>query len=230
MTPWMRKIHKWVGLIIAIQFVLWVSSGVVMSLLDSKKVAGREFRIKPEASALWPGNALPVDTVLAKSTAQVMNISSGWLLGQPVYRLVNDKATWMIDAVQGTPVALDAALASGLSGPGRLHDLLVNVYAATPGELRGGGADLVIRHGFAPTACGECLVGLTARGLCHLAFVASGGRAGALDELAARKARLESERDGNESVKFPNALLARAGNPDVAPIVDGDRNARSDQF
>jgi len=44
-----------------------------------------------------------------------------------------------------------------------------------------------------------------------------------LDELAARKARLESERDGNESVKFPNELLARAGNPDVAAIVDGER-------
>ena len=44
-----------------------------------------------------------------------------------------------------------------------------------------------------------------------------------LDELAARKARLESERDGNESVKFPDDLLARAGNRDVAAIVDGER-------
>ena len=44
-----------------------------------------------------------------------------------------------------------------------------------------------------------------------------------LDELAARKARLESERDGNESVKFPDDLLARAGNRDVVAIVDGER-------
>ena len=69
MTPWMRKIHKWVGLIIAIQFVLWMTSGVLMSLLDAKKVAGREFRIKPAAAAQWPGNALPVDAVLAGSRA-----------------------------------------------------------------------------------------------------------------------------------------------------------------
>lgn len=115
MTPWMRKIHKWVGLIIAIQFVLWVSSGVVMSLLDATKVAGREFRIRPAAAGSWPANALPVDTVLARSTAQVMNISSGWLLDQPVYRLVNDKATWMINAASGTPVALDAALATRIA-------------------------------------------------------------------------------------------------------------------
>ena len=115
MTPWMRKIHKWVGLVIAIQFVLWMTSGVLMSLLDAKKVAGKEFRIKPAATAAWPASALPVDTVLAKSGAQVMDISSTWLLGQPVYQLVNDKATWMVDAVAGTPVALDAALATRIA-------------------------------------------------------------------------------------------------------------------
>ncbi|MCC6073476.1 2Fe-2S iron-sulfur cluster-binding protein [Massilia sp. GCM10020059] len=111
----MRKIHKWVGLIIAIQFVLWLASGVVMSLFDAKKVAGREFRIKPPAAALWPASALPVDAVLANASAQVMNISSGWLLDRPVYMLVNDKATWMVDALKGTPVALDAALATRIA-------------------------------------------------------------------------------------------------------------------
>ena len=35
---------------------------------------------------------------------------------------------------------LDAALESGLSGPGRLHDLCVNLEAASPGELKSGGA------------------------------------------------------------------------------------------
>ena len=111
MTAWMRKIHKWVGLVIAIQFVLWMASGVVMSLLDAKKVAGREFRIMPAAAPAWPGTVMPVDAVLAKSRAQVMNISSGWLLDRPVYQLANDKATWMVDAVKGNPVALDEGLA-----------------------------------------------------------------------------------------------------------------------
>lgn len=81
--------------------------------------------------------------------------------------------------------ALDTALATGLSGGGRLHDLMVNVYAATPGELRHGGAGLTIRYGFAPTPFGECLIARTARGICHLAFVADGRRA-ARDELIAR--------------------------------------------
>jgi HlyD family secretion protein len=52
----------------------------------------------------------------------------------------------------------------------------------------------------------------------NLAIVTKG-----LDELAARKARLESERDGSDQVKFPADLLARAKDPDVAAILDGER-------
>ncbi len=52
----------------------------------------------------------------------------------------------------------------------------------------------------------------------NLAIVTKG-----LDELAARKARLESERDGSDQVKFPADLLARAKDPDIAAIVDGER-------
>src|SRR4051812_31337032 len=52
----------------------------------------------------------------------------------------------------------------------------------------------------------------------NLAIVTKG-----LDELAARKARLESERDGAERVNFPPDLLARAQASDIAAIVDGER-------
>src|SRR5687768_6013697 len=41
MTPWIRKLHKWVGLIIALQFVMWTGSGLTMSLLDHARVEGK---------------------------------------------------------------------------------------------------------------------------------------------------------------------------------------------
>ncbi len=66
---------------------------------------------------------------------------------------------------------LDAALSSGLSSPGRLHDLMVNTEAVTPGEFKGRGAGLTIRYGFHPSPFGECLVGLTERGICYFGFV-----------------------------------------------------------
>jgi HlyD family secretion protein len=52
----------------------------------------------------------------------------------------------------------------------------------------------------------------------NLAIVTKG-----LNELSARKARLESERDGLQTVTFPADLLARMNDPDVAAVVDSER-------
>jgi AraC family transcriptional regulator of adaptative response/methylated-DNA-[protein]-cysteine methyltransferase len=65
---------------------------------------------------------------------------------------------------------LDAAFATGLSSPGRLHDLLVTVDAVTPGELRTGGAGLTLRHGLHETPYGVAHVALSERGIVSLAF------------------------------------------------------------
>lgn len=65
---------------------------------------------------------------------------------------------------------LGAALDSGLSSAGRLHDLSVTLEAVTPGELRRGGAGLEIRWGLHPSPFGPALIGITRRGVCHLSF------------------------------------------------------------
>ena len=68
---------------------------------------------------------------------------------------------------------LDVALTSGLSGPGRLHDLCVNLEAASPGELKSGGKGWAICAGFASSPFGPCLLAESPRGICHLSFVGS---------------------------------------------------------
>ncbi|MBI5108317.1 MAG: methylated-DNA--[protein]-cysteine S-methyltransferase [Rhodocyclales bacterium] len=73
-------------------------------------------------------------------------------------------------ALRESAGVLDAALGAGLSGPGRLHDLMVSCEALTPGEIRAGGAGVELRHGLAATPLGLALFGWTPRGLCHLAF------------------------------------------------------------
>jgi len=52
----------------------------------------------------------------------------------------------------------------------------------------------------------------------NLAIVTKG-----LDELSARKARLEAERDGVETVTFPRMLLAHADEPSVAIAIANER-------
>ena len=86
-------------------------------------------------------------------------------------------------ALRASADVLDASLAAGLSGPGRLHDLLVACEAVTPGEVRALGARLVIHHGLAGTPFGRALVAWTSRGVCHLRF-ADAGEPAALEDLA----------------------------------------------
>jgi len=65
---------------------------------------------------------------------------------------------------------LGASLDSGLSGPGRLHDLFVAIEAMTPGDYARGGAGLTIRYGRAHTLFGPLFIASTPRGICHMAF------------------------------------------------------------
>jgi AraC family transcriptional regulator of adaptative response/methylated-DNA-[protein]-cysteine methyltransferase len=78
---------------------------------------------------------------------------------------------------------LEATYEAGLSGPGRLHDLIVNAEAVTPGELQRGGLGITVKYGFHPTPFGECLIAVTPRGVCHLAFVAPMSRKDAMARL-----------------------------------------------
>ena len=77
---------------------------------------------------------------------------------------------------------LEATYAAGLSGPGRLHDLFVQTEAVTPGEFKSKGAGVDIAYGFHPSPFGECLLALTGRGICFLAFVEK-DRSTALEQL-----------------------------------------------
>jgi len=65
---------------------------------------------------------------------------------------------------------LDATYDAGMSSGGRLHDLFVTLEGVTPGEFRTNGLGLRISAGFHDTPFGECLLAVTDRGVCGLAF------------------------------------------------------------
>ncbi|HEU4626158.1 MAG TPA: methylated-DNA--[protein]-cysteine S-methyltransferase [Steroidobacteraceae bacterium] len=99
------------------------------------------------------------------------------------------------DALAAQASVLDAALAVGLSGPGRLHDLVVTVDAMTPGEIKAQGLGTTIRYGFSNTPFGRAIIAETPRGLSHLAFVEPEAEAAAFAELQATAPRARFERD-----------------------------------
>lgn len=79
---------------------------------------------------------------------------------------------------------LDTAFETGLSGPGRLHDLFVTHEALTPGEWKRDGEGLEVSYGWHDSPFGECLIAATSRGVCGLAFNGIGDRAETLADLA----------------------------------------------
>jgi AraC family transcriptional regulator of adaptative response/methylated-DNA-[protein]-cysteine methyltransferase len=103
---------------------------------------------------------------------------------------------------------LDAALESGLSGSGRLHELLVECEAVTPGEIRRGGEGTEIRYGFHPTPFGECLLALTARGICGLRFVGPAGRSAEFQALSGEWPKARWIRDPERTGALAARVLA----------------------
>jgi AraC family transcriptional regulator of adaptative response/methylated-DNA-[protein]-cysteine methyltransferase len=83
---------------------------------------------------------------------------------------------------------LSTTLATGLSSPGRLHDLMVTTEAMTPGEVGRLGAGVALGYGFAPSPLGRVLAAASARGLAFLGFVDAdaGGDEAALADLRGR--------------------------------------------
>jgi len=85
------------------------------------------------------------------------------------------KAQAMERLRQGQTV-LESALSSGLSGPGRLHDLLVTTQAITPGEAKRKGLGVDVNYGYGITPFGEALLAWTERGVCFLGFCDEQGK------------------------------------------------------
>jgi len=65
---------------------------------------------------------------------------------------------------------LDAALSAGLSGPGRLHDLMITTEALSPGEIKQLGKGVQLEYGYGHSLFGKALVSWTSRGVNFLGF------------------------------------------------------------
>ncbi len=72
--------------------------------------------------------------------------------------------------LQATQNMIEAAEVAGLSSQSRVYDLFVKLEAVTPQEYKTNGAGLTIEYGFHETLFGECLIGVTERGICHFTF------------------------------------------------------------
>jgi len=77
------------------------------------------------------------------------------------------------EALEQGKSVLEASFEAGLSGPLRLHDLVIVAEAMKPGSVRKKGAGEVIYYDTVPGPFGETLIGATDKGICWLSFITS---------------------------------------------------------
>ena len=121
--------------------------------------------------------------------------------------LTRDQA---LDRLRRGASVFDAALDAGLSGPGRLHDLLVKTDALTPGDARRGGAGLSMEYGTGDSPFGPALVAWTRRGISFLAFLQEDGEGHALDDLQTQWPRVQLNRNQAQAQTWLQQIFASA--------------------
>ncbi|OUS30712.1 hypothetical protein A9Q98_04190 [Thalassotalea sp. 42_200_T64] len=130
---WVRKIHKWVSIIIAIQFLLWLLSGLYFNVMDGSKASGRTYKSKQVHQVQYNLNQLLEPQLVLQKHDEVVELNTVELLGQPYYLLAHEKALYahfvnrysLVNALTGQLVAMDKTMANALAkqsynGPGEI--------------------------------------------------------------------------------------------------------------
>lgn len=101
-----RKIHKWVGLVLGLQFILWTLSGSMMALLDKDKV-----RAHGSHDMAAHGHVLPqgdyFDPAKLAEHGPVLGVNIVDLMGYPVYEVRTPRGVKLVDATDGSLVKVD---------------------------------------------------------------------------------------------------------------------------
>ena len=123
LTKTLKQIHKWLALLIGIQLLLWMVSGLMFNLLSHEAVSGRHL-VKSTSPSSWQGNGGDFSEIL-KNYSQVISISASELLSKRVYQVAQEQQKFIIDAESFEKVEINETLAWQLAenyyvGEGRL--------------------------------------------------------------------------------------------------------------
>lgn len=118
---WLRRIHKWVGLAMGLQVILWAVSGAGMALLDMKQVAGGASVESPiplpsGTTPAWPA----IRAALAGTPITALKLRP--LLGRQAVEVEAAGQVLLFDAADGRPLAIDRDTARAIAvaaHPGR---------------------------------------------------------------------------------------------------------------
>lgn len=132
MTQWFSNAvwHKWLSLLVGLQLLIWLATGLYFNLMDHDKASGNQYRqsVIAEVPEVKPG-FYPLQLLPGKSPLKVDVV---WVAGHPYYQLYYSlpehnyqlRESQMRNAITGEPWLLDAQTAQRLAeasytGPGQ---------------------------------------------------------------------------------------------------------------
>ena len=113
-THVLRVLHKWIGLIIGIQLLLWTLSGAMMAILPMSEVSGGDAREPQEIRLVTAGDRWPAVRQQLGS-APITGVSLRPLLNRPVFEVGAADGVRLFDASTAKPIAVDARLAGRIA-------------------------------------------------------------------------------------------------------------------
>lgn len=129
-TIWLRRIHKWVGLTIGLQVLLWAVSGAMMAMLDMGEVAGGETRNPPSFTERAAARDGWENVGRQLGATPITGARLNRLLGRQVYHLTTADGVRVFDAETGRSVSIDAALAGKVARTVHPDNAIVRKVAA----------------------------------------------------------------------------------------------------
>lgn len=141
----LRKLHKWLGLIVGLQVLLWTVSGLVFAWLDHHEVSA-EHSTRPPEPAVLPRAitvAEPATWLSGLAANAVLEVRLASVLDRWVWRVETVDGVMLRSAETGEPLEIDGEIVRQLAqqryvGEGRLASVAFHPTATI--ETRDSGA------------------------------------------------------------------------------------------
>lgn len=111
-----RKLHKWLTLVIGAQLIIWLVTGTLISFINQEEVGGSATRQAVSGGTpagsfveLFPSSQLPI------AGDSIHSIALTRILQRPVYRVEQNGAATLFDAGSGDAVRIDGQLAEAIA-------------------------------------------------------------------------------------------------------------------
>ena len=80
-----RKLHKWASVIVGVQFLIWLGSGMYFNFMDHTKAAGHTYKVHQHPSLAWNTLALQEPADVLRQYAPSTTLSLIELAQKPYY-------------------------------------------------------------------------------------------------------------------------------------------------